>query len=295
MNQVLSIVKLLRPQQWLKNGFVFLPIFFHGSLWNGKILFYSFITFIAFCFIASSIYCLNDIQDIEIDRIHPEKRNRPLPSGKVSIKLAYSLIPLLVIGSLLITLFLPHLRTLQVSLVLIIYFILNIGYCLKLKKYSIIDVFIVSFGFVLRIIAGGLATDIWLSPWIILMTFLLALFMAFAKRRDDVVKYHRENIITRKKTLHYNLDYLNLVLGIIGAITIVCYILYTVSPEVMERYPGKYVYITTIFVLAGILRYLQVTVVDEKSGSPTKILIKDRFIQLCILSWLFVFLVIIYF
>jgi hypothetical protein len=126
------------------------------------------------------------------------------------------------------------------------------------------------------------------------MTFLLALFLAFAKRRDDVVMYETTGTIIRKNVNRYNITFMNQVIGIIASITMVCYIMYTVSPEVIERFQSTSLYITSVFVLAGIIRYLQITIVDIKSGSPTTILIKDRFIQLCILGWLLTFSLIIY-
>ena len=126
------------------------------------------------------------------------------------------------------------------------------------------------------------------------MTFLLALFMAFAKRRDDVVIYKKTGVKSRKKIDRYNLDFMNQILTVIATVTIVCYIMYSVSEEVIKRLGSTYIYVTAIFVLGGILRYLQLTMVDAKSGSPTKILMKDLFIQLCIACWIITFIIIIY-
>ena len=174
------------------------------------------------------------------------------------------------------------------------YFVINIAYCLKLKHMAIIDVFVISAGFVMRIYVGGIATYVVLSHWIVLMTFLLALFLAFAKRRDDVVIYEETGMLSRKNVDQYNLPFINQVIGILSAITIVCYIMYTVSPEVVERFGSRYVYITSVFVLAGIIRYLQLTIVEMRSGSPTKVLMSDFFTHLCLLLWIASFIVIIY-
>jgi 4-hydroxybenzoate polyprenyltransferase len=171
---------------------------------------------------------------------------------------------------------------------------MNIAYCVILKSYPIIDVVIISIGFVLRVLVGGFATGIELSEWIILMTFLLALFLAFAKRRDDVVLYQNTGVQQRKNTHRYNLDFINQVMTVISTITVMAYIMYTVSPEVTKRFNCKYVFLTSFFVLIGIIRYLQITIVDLKSGSPTQILMKDHFIQICIISWIISFLIIIY-
>ena len=178
---------------------------------------------------------------------------------------------------------------------LLAYFVMNLAYTLKLKHYPLIDVFIIALGFVLRVVVGGIATDIYLSHWIILMTFLLALFLAFAKRRDDVMIFTQTGVEARKKTKRYNLEMLNLILAILATVTIVCYIMYTVSAEVIERFHNQYVYVTSVFVLIGIFRYLQLTLVDIKSGSPTEILIKDFVIQSCIAAWMVTFTLIIYF
>ena len=289
-----SLISLIRPQQWVKNGFVLMPLFFGGQLLNAWCWRQAIIAFLAFSLMASTIYCLNDLRDVEADRAHPRKRNRPLASGKVKPIHAIVLMGVLAISSLAISLFTLGPASVKVTLSLIIYLTLNIAYCFKLKQFAIIDVFIVSFGFVLRLMVGGFACSIWLSPWIVLMTFLLALFLAFAKRRDDVVLYENENIVTRKNVVRYNLPFLNQTLGLIGAITIVCYIMYSVSPEVINRFNTGYVYITSIFVLAAILRYLQVAIVDLRSGSPTKVLLHDRFIQMCLFLWVCTFAAILY-
>jgi 4-hydroxybenzoate polyprenyltransferase len=172
---------------------------------------------------------------------------------------------------------------------------MNIAYTMILKSIPIIDVMIIAIGFVIRVIVGGVSTNIYLSEWIIIMTFLLALFLAIAKRRDDVIIYQNTGVIPRKNTNRYNLDFMNQVMSVISAVTIIAYIMYTLSPDVIERFGSRYIYLTSFFVLAGIIRYLQITIVDLKSGSPTKVLFRDRFIQFCILGWIIAFFVIIYF
>ncbi len=284
----------MRPHQWVKNTFVFLPLFFGGQLLDALCWREAILTFIAFSFIASAVYCLNDLRDLEADRLHPKKCKRPIASGKIRPVNAVILMIVLVLSSLAISYFTHGSSNVKVSLILLFYFCLNILYCIKLKQYAIIDVFIVSFGFVLRLLAGGVACSIWLSPWIVLMTFLIALFLAFAKRRDDVVLYENNRIKVRKNVIRYNLSFMNQTLGLIGAITIVCYIMYSVSPEVELRFDNRYVYVTSVFVLAAILRYLQVSIVDQRSGSPTKVLLRDRFIQMCLLLWFASFVIILY-
>lgn len=290
-----SLVELTRPHQWLKNTFILLPLFFGGQLRNMEAWNKSFIAFIAFSFIASSIYAFNDICDIEADRNHPKKCRRPLASGALSKWAGYmTMIVMLAASGIVVTVWGGENRQIE-SLVLLSYFMMNLAYTLKLKHYPLIDVFIIALGFVLRVVVGGIATDIYLSHWIILMTFLLALFLAFAKRRDDVMIFTQTGVEARKKTKRYNLEMLNLILAILATVTIVCYIMYTVSAEVIERFHNQYVYVTSVFVLIGIFRYLQLTLVDIKSGSPTEILIKDFVIQSCIAAWMVTFTLIIYF
>lgn len=221
-----DIFSLLRPFQWVKNFFVFLPLFFGGKLLDWGCWLQALLAFVSFSMISSAVYCLNDIRDVEVDRLHPVKRRRPVASGRVPVSVAFAMMTLMILLSLAVSLFGLSEAPVTVSAVISAYFLMNVAYCFYLKYHAIIDVFIISVGFVLRIVAGGLACDIWLSPWIVLMTFLLALFLAFAKRRDDVVLYETEGIALRKASMHYNLPFLNQTLGLLAAVTIVCYIIY---------------------------------------------------------------------
>ena len=290
-----NTLQLLRPQQWLKNIFVFLPLFFNHQLLNSTKLTEALVVFIAFSFISSSIYCFNDILDIEEDKKHPTKRHRPLASGSVSKAQAYIIMLILAFSAFSIPLLCFNKeKYIQISFLLLLYFAMNFAYCIKLKHIAIIDVFIISIGFVMRVISGGAATEIWVSQWIILLTLLLALFLAFAKRRDDVLIFNSSKIKARKNIARYNLDFLNNAISIIASMTMICYIMWCVSEEVIQRMGTDRLYITSIFVLMGILRYLQATMVDAKSGSPTKILYKDHFIHICIAGWIITFYIILY-
>lgn len=292
-----DIIKLLRPYQWLKNLFVFAPVFFNGSVLDIDYLLPSFMVFFSFCMAASSIYCFNDIYDAETDRMHPIKRNRPIASGAVSKNMGYCLMIIcLVLSIIMIFSFCWHSDSARIIIftLILFYVLLNIAYCVWLKHKAIVDVFIIAMGFVIRIYAGGAATGIELTNWLVLMTFLLALFLAFAKRRDDVAMYKTTGKVVRDNITRYTLDYMNQVIGIIASVTMVCYIMYTVSPEVIDRFHSSKIYLTSVFVLAGIVRYLQVTMVDVKSGSPTKVLLHDKFIQSCVFGWILSFVLIIY-
>lgn len=284
---------LIRPQQWIKNGFVLIPMFFGGRLLNVDDAIASVVTFFAFSFVASAIYCFNDIIDVEADRRHPVKCHRPIASGAVSVPTAYTLMVILTLLSALLLFFLPQ-RAGETAGIVAFYFLLNMAYCLWLKRHAIIDVCTVAFGFVLRILAGGMACDVAVSNWLVLMTFLLALFLSFAKRRDDVLRMNETGEPPRRNTIRYNLTFVNQAITVTGTVTLVCYIMYTVSPEVVSRFHAPYLYLTSIFVLVGLLRYMQLTVVDEVSGDPTKILLRDRFTQAIVVAWIMSFLLIIY-
>lgn len=307
-----KILSLIRPKQWIKNTFVFLPMFFGGSLLNSYNIIACIATFLAFSFIASSIYCFNDLIDVEADRRHPVKRMRPVASGAVSIPQAYTImgltfliaISILSITAIILPSYSPHDThatlfqasnpILRASTIILFYWVLNLAYCAKLKQYAIVDVCVIAFGFVLRILAGGFATEVTVSRWLVLMTFLLTLFLSFAKRRDDVLRMEQTGEAPRKNTIRYNLTFINQAITITAAVTLVCYIMYTVSPEVVSNFHSDYLYLTTVFVLIGLLRYIQIAVVDKKSGDPTKVILKDHFTQLVVLAWGLSFFIIIY-
>ncbi|MBF1627849.1 decaprenyl-phosphate phosphoribosyltransferase [Prevotella sp.] len=288
-----NLIRLIRPHQWVKNLVVLLPVFFGGALLHIESVYAGLVTALCFSFAASSIYCLNDIVDVEDDRQHPVKCHRPMASGAISITQGYTLMFLMFVLSMLST-FLLRQSQLETACVILFYWLLNIAYCLKLKQYAIIDVCVVSFGFVLRILAGGYATSIHLSKWIVLMTFLLMLFLSFAKRRDDVVRMNETGHAPRQNTIRYNLTFINQAITITSSVTLVCYIMYTVSPETIQNFHTDYLYLTSVFVLVGLLRYIQIAVVDKRSGDPTKVMLHDRFMQFVVLAFGLAFLFIIY-
>ena len=222
------------------------------------------------------------------------KCHRPVASGAVSVRLAYTLMVLMAVLSVAVVLLLPPEVMASVLAVVLFYYLLNLSYCSKLKQYAIVDVCIVAFGFVLRILAGGFACEVTPSNWLVIMTFLLTLFMSFAKRRDDVLRMNETGEPPRKNTVRYNLTFINQAITITASVTLVCYIMYTVSPEVTERFDTPYLYLTFVFVLLGLLRYIQIAVVDKKSGDPTKVILHDHFSQMIVVAWVLSFLLMIY-
>ena len=250
--------------------------------------------FASFCLISSSIYCFNDLKDVEADRLHPKKCKRPIASGKVSVMGGYTMMILCTIGALALIPLANSVNTPYLYLIVIGYWLMNIAYCLKLKQFAILDVSIIAIGFVMRVLIGGVVTDIWISHWLVMMTFLVTLFLAFTKRNDDYRIYEQTGTKPRVSITGYNKTFINEATAIIASVTLVCYIMYTMSPEVIHRLGTRYVYLTSGWVLAGLLRYLQNMIVFGLSGSPTKSLVKDHFVQFCILGWIISFFVIIY-
>ncbi|MCD6211802.1 MAG: decaprenyl-phosphate phosphoribosyltransferase [Sulfurovum sp.] len=288
--QLSSIIKLMRPHQYIKNLFVFLPLFFALKITDTSLLFNAVIAFIAFSLTASAIYTLNDYHDIEEDRQHPKKKDRPLASGAINKSQAISIMSVLFVAGFT----LMAILSLKAAAILLAYVIMNIAYSFYLKHVAILDVVIIAIGFVLRLFIGSAVTDIPLSMWIVVMTFLLALFMALAKRRDDVLIYLDTGKKMRKVIDGYNLQFLDTAMAIMASVVIVSYTIYTTSPEVVARVHSEYLYLTSLFVILGIMRYLQVAFVLKDSGSPTKIVLKDRFMQLTLIGWVLSFAWILY-
>lgn len=286
----MAYIKLLRPKDWAKNAFLFIPLFFAGEIDNINKVIELLLGFIAFSAAASSIYILNDYKDIEDDRKHPVKRFRPLASGAVSKSIAL----VIAVGLVLFAFGLAWYIRDKFLFVLAIYYVINLGYSFGLKNIPILDIILLAAGFVLRVKAGSVIAFIPLSEWIIIMVFLLALFMAIGKRRDDVILKLSSGQDMRKSIKGYNLEFLNTLLALICAVIIVAYFMYTMSDETRARHGTHRLYYTCLFVIAGIMRYLQIIFVMADAGSPTKILYKDRFIQIVLLLWIASYFGIIY-
>ncbi|MFC6269557.1 decaprenyl-phosphate phosphoribosyltransferase [Frigoriflavimonas asaccharolytica] len=292
---MIKYLKLLRVEQWVKNTFVFLPLFFSANLMNSALFLQSVFAFIIFSLAASSIYIINDYSDIESDRKHPDKKDRPLASGAISKKTAIAILILLLVADIALIFFAQNYfksNLLRFSYIVGFYFVMNIAYTFKLKHVAIIDVCLIAIGFVLRILAGGYFTGIPISQWAILLTFVLALVLALGKRRGELINAQLSGK-TRKSLDGYNVQFADIALSISVTLAIICYLMFTLTPEVQQRF-GQKVFYTVIFVVFAFLRYLQQTLVYNKTESPTKIVYKDRYIQITIVLWVFSFLILIY-
>lgn len=285
-----NYVSLLRPKDWAKNLFLYIPLFFGGLAFNVEALLKVLEGFACFCLVASSIYIINDYKDVNEDKLHPVKSKRVIASGAVDKRIAISIACLFLAAGLGWAFFIRD----KFFFVIFIYFLLNLGYSLGLKKIAILDIFIIAIGFVLRVKAGAVIARIGLSEWLTIMIFLLAVFLAIGKRRDDVLIKLDSGNDMRKAIKGYNLEFINVALSLVCAVMIIAYFMYTMSEEVMVRLGTYRLYYTCLFVMAGILRYLQIIFVNRDSESPVKILYKDRFIQATIILWCISFYMILY-
>ena len=285
-----TYLRLLRVRDWVKNLVILLPLFFAVRIDEFGLLARGLVAVVVFCLVSSSVYIFNDLRDLEADRIHPRKKSRPIAAGAVTGTAAVAFMAVLLVSGLAVAaIFSPAMLPL-----LALYVLLNLAYSLKLKYIPIIDIFTISAGFVIRIFVGGVVTETYISLWIVIMTFLLTMFMGLAKRRDDVVICIDTGVEVRTVVAAYNLRFIDTALAIMAAVTIVAYIMYTVSPDVVTKFHTDKLYLTTAFVVVGILRYLQMIFVEKKGGSPTETLLTDMFLQLCVSGWLIAFGILIY-
>ncbi|MEJ0071336.1 MAG: UbiA prenyltransferase family protein [Pseudomonadota bacterium] len=244
---------LLRPPQWVKNAFVAAPLFFTPSAVTGATVLSVLLGILSFCALSSAVYILNDYLDRDADRLHPEKCHRPLAAGTVAPGLALGLMVVLVLGGLALAVSLST----RFAGIALIYLFVNALYSLKLKEVSIVDVLLVALGFVLRVDGGAELIRVQPSVWIIICTGLLALFLALAKRRDDLVKQLDSS--HRSALKGYTKPFIDTsITAVLGGL-LVSYLIYTTDPLVMSRIGSPHLYLTTPFVIAGVLRYLQIT------------------------------------
>ena len=282
-----SFLQLIRIKQWIKNFVIFLPVFFAGNKIEYSIYINLIQAFIAFSFITSAVYILNDIIDREGDINHPIKKYRPIASNKIKVKVAgFNGVLLGFFGVLYLLLFEN-----SALVPALLYATLMILYCFLFRRIAILDVLVISIGFVLRLFIGGEVASTPISIWIIIMVFLLALFISFSKRRDDLIN---NNINGRESLKHYNLSFVDTVICILVPVIIVTYILYCTSDYNILRL-GEYLYLTTLFVISGFLRYLQLVFVKNGGGDPVQLFYNDAALKVIVLSWIITFGGLLYF
>ncbi|MDU2663574.1 MAG: decaprenyl-phosphate phosphoribosyltransferase [Clostridium perfringens] len=273
---IINLLKLMRPKQWIKNFFVFGALIFSYSFLNLNKTIAALIAFILFCLISSTVYIMNDILDVEKDRVHPKKRFRPIASGAISIKQATIALVVLLAISMISSFMINK----GLFFILVLYFINNIFYSFKIKNIVILDVISIAVGFILRVIAGGVAIDVSLSGWILLCTFFISLFLGFEKRRNEIIKLEGKANEHRKILDDYSDELLKQFSDITLTCTVISYAMYT-----FVAYENAYMMITNIFVVYGLFRYKYLSMKKGEGGSPTETVLTDKSIIIDVILW----------
>jgi len=280
---VRGLLRLARPRQWVKNAFVFAPLFFTPTAFSWSNLKSVSLVFAGFCLVASAVYCFNDFHDRESDRKHPVKKNRPIAAGDVGAAAAMTLAAVLVFTGVAVV----GVTAPGAAVFVVLYIAANVAYSMVLKRFPIVDVLTISAGFVLRIYAGAAVLEITPTVWIQICAGLLALFIALAKRRDDLVRElgaeHRESLSG------YSKPFLDTCVVVTLSVLLVSYLIFTADQQAMERLGSDKLFLTTPFVIAGVFRYLQLMLVYERSGSPTDLIFTDRFLMASVAAWVATF------
>ncbi|HRF65244.1 MAG TPA: decaprenyl-phosphate phosphoribosyltransferase [Ignavibacteria bacterium] len=289
---IIHLFKLIRPKQWIKNFFVFAPLLFSRHIFHLEYVIPSLAAFIIFSLASSAVYIINDIMDVESDRVHPKKKYRPIASGEVSVKQAMVFLVIIIAGIAVGLVF----QSPVFSFVIVLYLITNLLYSLKAKSIVLLDVFFISFGFMLRVLGGAAAIGVSVSSWMILTTIFISLFLAISKRRSELSQIvNKENIDKQRKVLkEYSVEFADQINTIAAAGTIISYALYTVSERTVATFGTEKLIYTTPFVIYGIFRYMYLMHQKNLGESPTSIVTKDIPIILDVLAWFVFSILIIY-
>lgn len=288
---VASAVTLVRPKQWIKNLFVFAPLIFAKELFFAGPFLVTLQAFAAFSMTASAVYIINDLFDADADRAHPEKRNRPVAAGNITTAQALLLLGVLIAID---TLLLWGMSRGFITII-ITYFVMNLAYTLKLKEVFLLDVFLIAAGFMLRVLGGAYAIEVFVSSWIVLCSLFISLFLGFAKRRGELVAVQNAGTVSIRKVLqHYRVELIDQILTITAAGTVISYALYTVAPRTIEVFGTDKLIYTTVFVLYGVFRYLYL-IHTESVENPTSTLSSDLPIIANATLWVAACVVLIYF
>ncbi len=284
MEMIKDYLKLLRVKQWTKNGFIFAALIFSKSFINRGYTLKVFIGFLLFSLLASSIYILNDIRDRERDKLHPQKKNRPIASGKISVNRGLEISIFLFILSMSFSYFIstPFFE------ICLIYFTLNLLYTYYLKNVVILDIFCISAGFLLRVLAGAVIISVSISHWLIICTILLSLFLALSKRKIEItlISKNEAHIKHREILGEYSHQFIDQMIGIVTSTTLISYILYTTSETTIKKFGTTHLIYTTPFVLYGIFRYLYLVYSKERGGNPTDEFLSDVPLLINAILWL---------
>ncbi len=286
-----AIFRLARPHQWIKNALVLAALLFGQRLFVLHDVVLAGIAFVAFCALSSAGYILNDIADREADRLNPEKCNRPLARGDITVSAATR--AALTLGAIAIVLSIVLGR--EFVGIALLYVALQLFYSLWAKHHVIIDVIAVAIGFVLRAFAGGVAIHVEVSPWLVFITFVLALFLVLARRRHELIVLGDDAIAHRSALSEYSVRLVDQMISIVTGATLVSYMIYTASAEVESKLGTHYLYLTVPFVAFGILRYLYLIDERDEGGDPARALMRDRQLMLAVALWILADIALLYF
>ncbi len=287
---VSALIKSMRPNQWMKNLILFAGVIFAQQLSSPDLVLKTVAAFALFCLLSSVIYIINDIKDMDKDRVHPLKSKRPIAAGELSVSFAM----VSAAGMAGIALVLAFLLNSGFGWVALLYVVLLCGYSFYFKHLVILDVLTIAIGFVLRAIAGAVVIQVEFSSWLLLCTILLALFIGLSKRRHELVLLGDNAQSHRKILEEYSPYLLDQMISVVTASTLMAYALYTMAPETIQKFGTPYMILTIPFVIYGIFRYLYLVHHKEKGGNPTTILVTDTPILMDILLWALVSVLIIY-
>jgi 4-hydroxybenzoate polyprenyltransferase len=272
----------LRPHQWLKNGFILLPLIFAQQTFSYPQLILTLQALAIFCLMTGGVYLINDLLDVELDRRHPQKRYRPLASGRISPRVAVVMATLVLFSSMLWAFFANG----GLFLVCMIYLTIQFFYNYRLKNMVILDIFCVSSGFFLRVIAGAVTIQVPMSRWLIICTILLAMFLSLSKRRHELDVLGQEEAGSHRKVLaEYSLHLLDQLIGVTTAGILLSYLLYCTAPETVKRFGTDHLIYTFPFVLYGVFRYLYLIYQRHEGGSPERILVSDFSMLSSVVLW----------
>lgn len=275
------LFRCMRPHQWVKNLFVLAPLLFGMRLGEPWVVVRGLLAFVVFCLMSSGLYLLNDVLDAAQDRAHPDKRRRPVASGGLPARWALAGGVTLLAAACVLGMFLGS----GFAALAVTYLLLTLAYCLVLKRIEIVDVMVIAAGFVLRVAAGAAAAEVEPSHWLIVCAFLLALYLAFAKRRQELLTLAANAADHRRVLGWYSVAYLDRVTSVLAGTTIVCYALYTMSPDTVARFGTEGLIYGTPFVVYGLLRYMALMQDAVNGGDPSRVLVRDRPLLLAALGW----------
>jgi len=275
-----ALVQALRPKQWVKNGFVFAPLLFGKQFLRADKIRDAALAFVLFSAMASAIYLVNDILDLERDRAHPVKRNRPIASGRLPVPVAALAAALLGGGAL----FAAFKLLPGFGAILVVYAAINIGYSLGLKHVVIVDIFAIAIGFVLRVFGGAVAVDVEASRWLLTCTIFISLFLAACKRRGEIALVG-DSTATRAVLASYSIGFVDQIINLSATATVLTYALYTLDPVTIAKLGTRDLIFTLPFVIYGVLRYMHLVQHKGGGGSPTEALLRDKTMQLTVLGY----------